>query len=114
MSLLIDARNAFNKGNRKIMVHIARHELPSCSRFLFNMQMNLSVLVSRGETASNLMFLHSRERITYGFPLAMVACATLMLPLIKLLKKTYLEISLVWHADGGNVVGFFPQQYFFQ
>ena len=47
----IDARNAFNEGNLKMMVCIARHEWPSGSRFLFNMHRHHSVLVLRDETA---------------------------------------------------------------
>ena len=47
--LLIDARNAFNEGNRKMMMWVARHEWPSGSRFLFNIYRHHSVLVMRGE-----------------------------------------------------------------
>ena len=47
--LLIDARNAFNEGNRKMMMWVARHEWPSGSRFLFNIYKHHSVLVMRGE-----------------------------------------------------------------
>ena len=54
--LLIDARNAFNEGNRKMMVYVARHEWPSGTRFLFNMYRHHSVLVMRGETASKSVF----------------------------------------------------------
>ena len=35
-ALLIDARNAFNEGNCKMMVCIARHEWPSGSRFFLS------------------------------------------------------------------------------
>ena len=84
---LIDARNAFNEGNRKIMAHVARREWLSDSRFLFNTHRHHSVLVVRGETASITTFLHSKEGIAQGCTLAMVGHATLMLPMMQSLKR---------------------------
>ena len=46
--LLIDARNMYNEGNRKMMIWVARHEWPSGSRFLFNIYIHHSILVMRG------------------------------------------------------------------
>ena len=34
--LLIDARNAFNEGNRTAMLWAVRHEFPSGTQFMFN------------------------------------------------------------------------------
>ena len=48
--LLIDTRNAFNEGNRKLMVWVARHEWPTGARFLFNMYRHHAILILRGET----------------------------------------------------------------
>ena len=90
--LLIDARNAFNEGNRKMMACIVRHEWPSGSRFLFNMHRHHSVLVMRGETASKTVILHSKEGVTQGCPLSMVGYAILMLPMMQLLKIRILKL----------------------
>ena len=46
--LLIDVRNTFKEENRKMMMWLARHELPSGSRFMFNIYRHHSVLVMRG------------------------------------------------------------------
>ena len=43
--LLIDARNAFNEGNRKLMVWLARHEWPTGARFSFNMYRHHTIIV---------------------------------------------------------------------
>ena len=47
--LMIDARNTFNEGNRKLMVWAARHLWPSGARFLFKMYRHHAVLILRGE-----------------------------------------------------------------
>ena len=94
-ALLIDAMRAFNEGNRKMMVHIARHEWLSRSWVLFNAHRNHSALVTRGEIASKTLLLYSREEVAQGFSLAMVACAMLMLLFAHLLKITCLEITSV-------------------
>ena len=105
--LLIDARNAFNEGNRKMMLYVARHEWPSGSRFLFNMYRHNSVLVLRGKRAKDAVFLHSKEGVTQGCPLSMVAYALLILPLIKQLKKEMPVANSMWFADDGSVANKF-------
>lgn len=47
--LLIDAHNAFNEGNRKIMVWATRQEWHICAIFVFNMYMHHIILILRGE-----------------------------------------------------------------
>ena len=47
--LMIDARNAFNEGNWKMMVWVARHLWPSGVCFLFNMYRHHAVLILRGK-----------------------------------------------------------------
>ena len=46
---MIDARNAFNEGNWKMMVWVARHLWPSGVCFLFNMYRHHAVLILRGK-----------------------------------------------------------------
>ena len=84
------------------------HKWPSGCRFVFNMYKHWSVLIVRnGDKA--LVIIQSREGVRQGDPLAMIAYAILLLPLIRHLKR---EISLVeqpWYDDdaaaGGNFEG---------
>ena len=55
--LLIDAMNAFNEGNRKMIFWVTRHEWPSGSRFLFNIYRHHTVLVMRGKSKKKTFFL---------------------------------------------------------
>ena len=103
--LLIDARNAFNEGNRKMMLCVARHEWPSGARFLFNLYRHHSVLIMRGETAKMTITLHSKEGVTQGCPLSMIGYAILILPLIKQLKSEHVNGDSIWCADDGNAIG---------
>ena len=80
--LLIHARNAFNEGNMKQMVWATRHIWPTGARFLFNIYRHHAVLVMRGDKKSSTVFLHSKEGITQGCPLAMLGYGLLILPLI--------------------------------
>ena len=47
--LLIDAKNAFNEGSRKMMAWVARHEWPLGCRMLLSFYRHHSSLVIRGE-----------------------------------------------------------------
>ena len=71
--LLIYARNAFNKENRTAMLWVVRHEWPSGARFAFNCYRHWATLLI---TAGNAMghLLHSKEGVTQGDTLTMVAC----------------------------------------
>jgi hypothetical protein len=103
--LLVDAANAFNEGNRIAMFWTLRHEWPSGARFAFNCYRHWAILVVRGENGYAL-FIHSKEGVTQGDPLAMAAYGILLLPLIRQLKREIPEVSQPWYADdagaGGN------------
>ena len=66
-----------------------------------------SVLVLRGKRAKDTVFLHSKEGVTQGCPLSMVAYALLILPLIKQLKKEMPVANSMWFADDGSVANKF-------
>ena len=66
-----------------------------------------SVLVLRGKRAKDAVFLHSKEGVTQGCPLSMVAYALLILPLIKQLKKEMPVANSMWFADDGSVANKF-------
>jgi len=68
--LLIDARNTFNEGNRKLIVWAAHHKWPTGARFLFNMYMHHAILILKGETKKYAIMIPSREVMTQECPLA--------------------------------------------
>jgi hypothetical protein len=72
--LLIDAKNAFNKGNQMGMLWTIRHKWPSGARFTFNCYKHWGTLVLRGKhNWENDAFLFSKEGVTQGGPLSMFA-----------------------------------------
>eukprot|EP00978_Attheya_sp_CCMP212_P001429 scaffold3002_cov64-Attheya_sp.AAC.2 len=104
--LLVDARNAFNEGNRIAMLWTVRHIWPSGARFLFNVYRHWSTLIIRGVDGKALGIL-SREGVTQGDPIAMVAYGLMMLPLIKQLKREHPDVSQPWYADDAGAGGKF-------
>ena len=104
--LLIDARNAFNEGNRMLMLWNVRHEWPSGARFTFNCHRHWSTLFVRGSDGTATTT-HSEEGVTQGCPLAMFGCGILLLPLIRSLKREAKAIEQMWHADDSSGAGKF-------
>jgi hypothetical protein len=78
----IDARNAFNKLNRTVLLRTVRHEWPSGARFTFNCYKHWTILVIRGNGGTGV-FLSSKEGVTQGDPISMVAYGIGVLPLIR-------------------------------
>ena len=107
--LLIDARNAFNEGNRKQMVYTARFLWPSGARFLFNMYGHHAVLVMRGDKKGSTVFLRSKEGITQGYPLAILGYGLLLLPLIRVLKREFSDVDSPWYTDDAAAAGKIPR-----
>ena len=66
-----------------------------------------SILVMRGETAPKSVILYSKDGVVQVCTLAMVAYVILMLPLVRLLNKSYSDCASVWHADDVNAAGNF-------
>eukprot|EP00957_Ditylum_brightwellii_P017209 1297488-Ditylum_brightwellii.AAC.1 len=66
--LLVDARNAFNKVNRRAMLWNVRHSWASGAQFAFNTYRHWRKLVLCGH--KDLAF--SKEGVTQGDPLAMI------------------------------------------
>ena len=71
--LLIDARNAFNEENRTVMIWAVRNEWPSGAQFTFNCYRHWDMLMVRDIENGSGHFLHSKEGVTQGDPLAMIA-----------------------------------------
>ena len=84
--LLVDARNAFNEGNRTAILWTVRHLWPSGARFAFNCYRHWAMLVIRGE-AGEIDILFSKEGATQGDPLSMIIYGVGMLPLTRSLKR---------------------------
>ena len=103
--LSIDARNAFNGGNRKLMVWVAHHEWPTGARLLFNMYRHHVILILRGETKKDAKIILSKEGTTQGSPLATTDYGLLVLPMIRQLKVEFSDINSPWFVDDGVVVG---------
>ena len=105
--LLVDARNAFNEGNRGHMLWNVRHEWPSGSRFTFNCYRHYAVMIVRCADGT-AVFVVSREGVTQGDPLAMIAYAILMLPLVRRLKAEVPDCHQPWYADDAAAGASFP------
>ncbi len=97
--LLVDARNAFNKLNRTVMLWTIRHEWTAGARFALNCYQHHLTLVIRNKSGDTAVFLLSREGVTQGDPLAMVGYGVGVLPLIRKLKAEFPTVSQPWYAD---------------
>ena len=87
--LLIDARNAFNEGNRTQMLWTVRHLWPTRARFTFNCYRHHSMMYLKSSDRRNFEIIHSREEVTQGDPLAMIAYGISLLPMIRILVKNF-------------------------
>ena len=104
--LLVDARNAFNEGNRSAFLWTIRHLWPSGARFTYNCYKHWTMLVLRGEDGA-IIILYSKEGVTQGDPLAMIVYGVGMLPLTRYLKMKIRELLHLWYADDAAAGGKF-------
>jgi hypothetical protein len=111
--LLMDAKNAFNKGDQIAMCWTIRHLWPSGARFTFNCYRHWSTLMIPSANGTAL-FVHSQEGVMQGDPISMVAYGILLLPLIRTLKDEIPEVDQPWYADNAGAGGTFKGrwQYF--
>ena len=106
--LLIDASNAFNEVSRVNMLWVIRHEWPAGARFAFNCYRHHSLLVVRNPGSKAFTF-YSKEGVTQGDPLAMVAYGVAILPLIRKLKELNQLLTQSWYADDASAAGTFDR-----
>ena len=103
---LINAQNAFNEENRTAMLWSVWYEWPSGAQFTFNCYRHWATLVVRDTGEGSGHFLHSKEGMTQGYPLAMISYGIGVLPLIKELHRAHPLLTQPWYADdsgdGGN------------
>lgn len=103
--LLLDARSAFNEGNRKMMVWIVRHLWPSGSRFVFNLHRHHSLIIMHGDSSKRSHILFCEEGVSQGCPASMVLYGLLLLPFINKLKELFPDLFSPWFADDGSAGG---------
>jgi hypothetical protein len=100
-----------HESNRTFMLWVVRHEWPSRYRFVSNCCQHWAVLVLRSsQGATFAVLLLSREGVTQGCPLAMVAFGMAVTPLIRRLKREVQQVHQAWHggdATSGNSA-YFP------
>ena len=89
---IVDTKNTLNEINRVGMLWTVRHLWPSGARFVFNCHRHWSSLVLRNENGTT-SFLHSKEGVTQGDPLSMIAYRICILPLIKNLKREIPDVN---------------------
>ena len=73
-------RNAFNEENWTAMLWAVRHEWPGGAQFTFKFYCHLATLVVRDTVDRYGHFLHSKEGVTQGDPLAMISYGIGVLP----------------------------------
>ena len=81
------------------MLWAVRHECPSGAQFTFNCYRHWATLVVRDTGDGSGHFLHSKERVTQGGPLAMIAYGIGVLPLIRELRGAHPRVTQPWYAD---------------
>ena len=104
--LLIDARNAFNEGNRIVMLYVVRHMWPSGARFCMNCYKFWPILILRDRNGTTLR-IFSKEGVTQGDPIAMYMYGVGITPMIREMKKQCPEFKDSWYADDGPGQGHF-------
>jgi hypothetical protein len=115
--LLVDASNAFTKGNGALMPWTSRHEWPSgrghdvfsIARHVFDCHRHFAILVLV-RTGDNLfLVILSKAGATQGDPLAMVMRGVGLFPLVQILKKAVSDAHHPWHADDAGAGGHFQK-----
>ena len=99
-------KNAFNEINRIGMIWTVHHLWPSRDRFVFNFYRNWSSIVLQNGNGTAI-FLHSREVVTQGDSLSMVPYGIGIIPLIKLQKAEFPDVTQTWYANNAGALGTF-------
>ena len=91
------------------MLWAVRHDWPVGAQFTFNCYRHWATLVVRDTEDGSGHFLHSKEGVTQGDPLAMIAYGIVVLPLIRDLRRAHPCVMQPWYADdaweGGKGLG---------
>eukprot|EP00957_Ditylum_brightwellii_P043810 3322308-Ditylum_brightwellii.AAC.2 len=107
--LLVNAKNAFNQINCRVMLWEARHLWAAGSQFAFSTYCHWRKLVLRGQKGLIL----SKEGVRQGDPLSMILYALAVLPVILILDKLLATLLFSkkqlqeWFADDAALAGFY-------
>ena len=91
------------------MLWAVLHKWPSGAQFTFNCYRHWATLVVRDTGHGSSHFLHSKEGVTQGDPLAMIAYGIGVLPLIRELQGAHPRVTQPWYADDAGAGGTFQQ-----
>ena len=81
---------------------------PSGARFVLNCYCHWSLLVLKNGNGT-ASFLHSKESVTQGDPLVIIADSIGILPLIKNLKQMIPDVTQPSYADDARTLGTFTR-----
>jgi hypothetical protein len=104
VTLLVDARNAFNELSRFVMLDTVRHQCPQLARYVFHTYRHASVLIVRRQNQPCVKIL-SREGVTQGDPLSMILYALTLSPLSERIRESTPNVVQPWYADDVALVG---------
>ena len=96
-TMLVDARNKFNKLSCLVMLWTLRHRCPAGAIFAFNCYKHWAQLIlsQPGEPPVTIL---SREGVTQGDPLSMVLCGITLVPLAEELRAADPELLSPFYA----------------
>ena len=89
------------------MLWAVRNEWPSGAQFTFNCYHHWATLVVRDTRDGSGHFLHSKEGVTQGDPLFMIAYGIRVIPLIRELRGAHPRVTHPCYADDAGAVGQF-------
>ena len=87
------------------MLWAVRHKWPSGAQFTFNCYRHWATLVVRDIGYGSGHFLHSKEGVTQGDPLSMIAYGIGVLPLIRELWDTHPRVTQPCYDDDAGTGG---------
>ena len=86
------------------MLWTVRHLWSSIACLVFNFYRHCLSLVLRNGNGTAI-FIHSREGVAQGEPLAMITYGIGIFPLIKNLKRELYDVTQTWYADDARELG---------
>ena len=107
--ILIDARNTFNEENQTAILWAVQNEWPSGAQFTFNFNRHWATLMVWDTGDGSGYFLHSKEGVIQGDPLAMIVYDIGSLPLIREMRNDHPRVTQPWYADYAGAGGTFQQ-----
>ena len=101
---MVDAKNGFNELGRKAMLWTVHLRWPRGAQFIQNCCCHSAQLILR-HPGQPCHILCSKEGVTQGDPLSMVACGLGLLPLAEQLRMEVPDLLQPWCADDSAMAG---------